>query len=82
MPAERVGSSPGGQGKTVPVEETAVQHDESMAVTAAVTPIRIVCANTLNPDVRIERVISTRLVIPMSGSYASGPLVMGAARSA
>ena len=25
MPAERVGSSPGGQGKAVPVEETAVQ---------------------------------------------------------
>ena len=25
MPAERVGSSPGGQGKAIPVEETAVQ---------------------------------------------------------
>jgi hypothetical protein len=37
-------------------------HDGSMAVTAAATPIRIVCANTLNPDVRIERVISTRLL--------------------
>ena len=32
-------------------------HDGSMAVTAAATPIRIVCANTLNPDVRIECVI-------------------------
>jgi hypothetical protein len=25
MPAERAGSSPGGQGKAIPVEETAVQ---------------------------------------------------------
>jgi RNA-directed DNA polymerase len=36
MPAERVGSSPGGQGKAVPVEETAVQL--SLAVATAENP--------------------------------------------
>jgi hypothetical protein len=38
MPAERVGSSPGGQGKAVPVEETAVQLRLPIA-TAEVTQV-------------------------------------------
>ncbi|MBV9194642.1 MAG: DUF932 domain-containing protein [Solirubrobacterales bacterium] len=29
-------------------------HDGSLGVTAAATPIRIVCANTLNPYIRIQ----------------------------
>jgi phage/plasmid-like protein (TIGR03299 family) len=37
-------------------------HDGSMAVTAAVTPIRIVCANRLYPNVWIMRVIRTRVL--------------------
>lgn len=37
-------------------------HDGSMAATAAATPIRIVCANTFYPDVRIKRVKSPRIV--------------------
>ena len=36
MPAERAGSSPGGQGKAIPVEETAVQL--SMAIATAENP--------------------------------------------
>ena len=36
MAAERVGSSPGGQGKAIPVEETAVQL--SMAIATAENP--------------------------------------------
>src|SRR5512140_2349924 len=36
MPAERAGSSPGGQGKAVPVEETAVQL--SLAIATAENP--------------------------------------------
>ena len=47
-------------------------HDGSMAVTAA-TPIRIVCANTLNPDVRIEGVISTRLLSRCPAVMPRGP---------
>ena len=35
-------------------------HDGSTAVVAASTPIRVVCQNTLNPDVQIERVIRTQ----------------------
>jgi phage/plasmid-like protein (TIGR03299 family) len=35
-------------------------HDGSMAVTAAATPIRIPCANTLYPNVWVKRVIRTR----------------------
>jgi hypothetical protein len=34
----------------------------SMAVTAAATPIRIVCANTLYPNVWVKGVIRTRVL--------------------
>jgi hypothetical protein len=40
----------GDQPATTPTRPTA--HDGSMAVTAAVTPIRIVCANTLGAALR------------------------------
>ncbi|MGH2856159.1 MAG: DUF932 domain-containing protein [Solirubrobacteraceae bacterium] len=32
-------------------------HDGSTSILAATTPVRTVCQNTLNPNVRIERVI-------------------------
>ncbi|MGZ6564204.1 MAG: DUF932 domain-containing protein [Solirubrobacteraceae bacterium] len=57
-------------------------HDGSMAVTAAATPIRIVCANTLNPDIWIERVIRTRWLSGLVGRDAVWLLVIRAVGSA
>lgn len=57
-------------------------HDGSMAVTAAATPIRIVSANTLNPDIWIGRVIRTRWLSGLVGRDAVWLLVIRAVGSA
>ena len=46
-------------------------HDNSMAVTAAVTPIRIVCANTLSAAVRQPSAASMRGAPSASGTPAT-----------
>jgi phage/plasmid-like protein (TIGR03299 family) len=47
-------------------------QDGATAVIAATTPVRVVCQNTLNPDVRIECVIRTRWLSELSGAMRYG----------
>ena len=82
MPAEPVGSSPGGQGKAVPVEETAVQLCLPIATAevahasprAMGVPKAIVNART-GPSVTMEEVASrlTALLKVVSNKGAPGP---------
>jgi RNA-directed DNA polymerase len=62
MPAERVGSSPGGQGKAAPVEETVVQ-------------LRLPIATAENPRGATRRASSPR--DPMRGVRAGAPEAVG-----
>jgi hypothetical protein len=55
MPAERAGSSPGGQGKAIPVEETAVQ-------------LRLPIATAENPRGATRRKTRVRLGVLRAGA--------------
>src|SRR5919109_5259940 len=83
MPVERAGSSPGGQGKAVPVEETAVQLCLPIA-TAEVTQVspgaigvpKAIVNARMGPSVTMEEVASRltpALLKVVSNKGAPGP---------